>query len=132
VVTIVSLEMNVDFLLLEVLDLVRWKLEVGGKGRLMTFPSGALGGCLSWKLDLTLYVGLGGSRSCGDGDVSIRRRENTEGNRYAGVKVQIAGALAREVLLRCLSTTRRGLLLLRKKGEEKKRLLKTLVNLQMR
>lgn len=92
--------------------------------RVVTFPSGALF-YYSWKLDLRLDVrclDLGG-----DGDVAVRRRKDAKGNRYAGVKVQIAGALARESSSRMPFDVRKedkkGPLASRgKKGEGRKRL----------
>ena len=90
-----------------------WR-EVGGEGRLLvlSFPSDAL--LLVWKVDLTLDVSRLGLL---DGVVPVRRREDAEGDRDAGVKVQVDDL---QVLENDFSNafrlterkTRRGLLLL--------------------
>jgi len=91
-----------------------WR-EVGGEGRLLilSFPSDAL--LLVWEVDLTLDVSrLGGLFN---GVVPVRRREDAEGDRDAGVKVQVDDL---QVLENDFSNafrlterkTRRGLLLL--------------------
>jgi hypothetical protein len=82
-----------------------WR-EVGGEGRLLilSFPSDAV--LLAWEMDLTLDMSrLGGFLN---GVAPVRRREDAEGDRDAGVKVQVDGLLcARERLLECLSTKRK-------------------------
>lgn len=82
-----------------------WR-EVGGEGRLykLTFPSDAL--LFAWEIDLTLDMcRLGGFLN---GVAPVRRRKDTEGDRDAGVKVQVDDLLcARERLLECLSTKRK-------------------------
>jgi len=74
--TVVILTSNVDFFLAKV---VSWRLE----GGVLPFPSDAL-----W-LFRKLYLGLDMS-SGGFCDVApVRRRKKADGNRYAGVKVQV-------------------------------------------
>jgi hypothetical protein len=95
-VVAVLLNVDVDLFLCALLLLLRRK--AGCERRLVTVPSG--GALLrSWKLDLTLDVSFFDLGRCG-GDVSIRRREDAEGDRNTGVKVQIAGSLAREITSR--------------------------------
>ena len=92
------------------------KLSGGGERRvLLTFPSDAL--VSLGKFDLTLDVSLGESGGLLGGVASIRRREDTEGNRNAGVKVQVDDYQVREKLFSnafrlAERKTRRGLLLL--------------------
>jgi hypothetical protein len=82
-----------------------WR-EVGGEGRLLivSFPSDAL--LFVWEIDFTLDVSrLGGLFN---GVVPVRRREDAEGDRDAGVKVQVDDLeVLREQLLECLSTDRK-------------------------
>jgi hypothetical protein len=66
--------------------------KVGGERRVVTFPSDAL---LSLrKVDLSLDVSLGG---CFCGVAPVRRREDAEGNRDSGVKVQVDDLSVREL-----------------------------------
>lgn len=91
----VLLNVDVDLLFCALLLLLGRK--AGGVRRLVTVPSGgAL--LLSWKLDLTLDVSF--FYLVRGGDVSVRRREDAEGDRNTGVKVQIAGSIAREITSR--------------------------------
>jgi hypothetical protein len=77
----------------------------------LTVPSDAL--LALWKVELTLDVSL-----CGfDGAAPVRRREKAEGDRDAGVEVQIdfcsvQGELFSNAFRRAERKTRRGLLLL--------------------
>jgi hypothetical protein len=57
------------------------KMCLGLERRVLTFPSGVLG-----ELDLNLFVGLGLGGGLG---FPVRGRENAEGDRDAGFKVQI-------------------------------------------
>jgi hypothetical protein len=54
----------------------------------LTFPSGVLG-----ELDLNLFVGVGLGGGLG---LPVRRREDAEGDRDAGFKVQIGDLLGAE------------------------------------
>lgn len=98
-----------------------WR-ELGGEGRLLlvllSFPSDAL--LFVWKLDFTLDMGL---LSGLNGVAPVRRREDAEGDRDAGVKVQVDDLEVREILFsnafrRDERKTRRGLLLLGEKKRE--------------
>jgi hypothetical protein len=95
--------------------LPRWKVYVV---RGLIFPSDALLG----EVDLSLDVSLG--CGCCFGVAPVRRREEAEGDRDSGVKVQIDDLSVRENLFsnafrRNERKTRRGLLLLWvKEGEE--------------
>lgn len=98
-----------------------WR-ELGGEGRrlLLSFPSDAL--LFVWELDFTLDMSL---LSGLNGVAPVRRREDAEGDRDAGVKVQVDDLEVREILFsnafrRDERKTRRGLLLLggKKRREE--------------
>jgi hypothetical protein len=65
--------------------------KAGGERRIVTFPSGALVGL--GKTNLSLNMGLCGAAT---GVAPVRRRENAEGNRYSGVKVQVDDSSGRE------------------------------------
>jgi hypothetical protein len=103
---------DVDLLLCVALILRR---EVDGVRRLMTFPSGAL--LFVRKLDLSFYVGFGG---CFNGVAPVRRREDAEGDRDSGFKVQVDYLSVRELFSnafrRAERKTRRDLLLLLGRG----------------
>jgi len=58
--------------------------KVSGQRRVVTFPSGAL--LFLREIDLSFYMGLS---SCFNGVAPVRRREDAEGNRDSGVKVQV-------------------------------------------
>jgi hypothetical protein len=74
--------------------------ETGRDG--VTFPSDAL---LSvWKADLSLEVCRFGGDFC---VAPVRRREDAEGNRNSGVKVQIDDLSVQRTLLECLSKDRK-------------------------
>jgi hypothetical protein len=90
--------------------------EVGGERRVVTFPSGAL---LFWReIDLTLSMGFS---CCFNGVAPVRRREDAEGNRDSGVKVQVDDLSGRELFSNAFRLaerkTRRDLLLLGEEGE---------------
>jgi len=71
--------------------LIPTRRKAGSERRVVTFPSGALVGL--GKTGLSLNVGFGGAAS---GVASVRRREDAEGNRYFGVKVQVDDSSRRE------------------------------------
>lgn len=81
----VTVLLSGDMNLLAVLLFAR--IEVGGEGSRfkLVCPSDALR--FLWKMDLTLDVGL---LDALNGVAPVRRREDAEGDRYAGVKVQVA------------------------------------------
>ena len=89
---------DVDFFLAKSLVARR---KIGRVGRVLAFPSDAL---LTWQVNLTLDVSLGG---CCFFVAPVRRRKDAEGNRYAGVKVQIDDLSVQRTLLECLSRDRK-------------------------
>jgi hypothetical protein len=84
---------------------------VDGERRVSTFPSGALAA----YCDLLLDAGFGGSFDV----VAVRRREDADGNRNSGVKVQVDDSSRRELFSNAFRVserkTRRDLLLLERK-----------------
>jgi len=102
---------DMDYLLSALESLVWWRRKVGRERRKLTVPSDA-----RWalrKLDLTLDVGLRGGLLL---VAPVRRWENAEGDRDAGVKIQIDDLSGQELFSnafrRAERKTRRGLLLL--------------------
>jgi hypothetical protein len=94
--------------------------KVGGERRVVTFPSGAL---LFWReTDLSFYMGLS---SCFNGVAPVRRREDAEGDRDSGVKVQVDDLSGREHFSNAFRLaerkTRRDLLLLGEEGKGRER-----------
>ena len=69
------------------------RLRVFGVAGFVTFPSGARRG----ELDFTLYFDF--VRFFCDSVTPVRGREDTEGNRNAGVKVQVVWRLRRSFLI---------------------------------
>lgn len=89
--TAVMLFSDADLFLAVALLLTRGEIDVGSVRRVLLLPSGWL--LLVGKLEINLLVGLcGGLRFA----VPIRRREDAEGDRDAGFKVQIGDFCWRE------------------------------------
>jgi hypothetical protein len=112
---------DMNYLLSGLVSLVWWRWKVGRERGELTVPSDA-----RWalgKLDLTLDVSLGGGFLLIV--APVRRWKNAEGDRDAGVKVQIDDLFWRELFSnafrRAERKTRRGLLLLLKEGEGRER-----------